>query len=33
MLAEGKVRIANTRGKKAKKKARIKILEEAWKLS
>ncbi len=29
MLAEGRVRIANVKGKKAKRKARIRILEES----
>ncbi len=33
MLAEGWVRIANVKGKKAKKKARIRTLEEAWRLA
>lgn len=30
MLAEGRVWIANVKGKKAKRKARIRILEETW---
>ena len=33
MLAEGRVWIANVKGKKAKKKARIRILEEARRLA
>ena len=33
MLAEGRVRIANVKGKKAKRKARIRALEETWRLA
>lgn len=33
MLAEARVRLANTKGKKAKRKAREKIIEEARRLA
>lgn len=33
MLAEGRVRISNVKGKKAKKKARVRALEEARRLA
>lgn len=33
MIAETKVWIANVKGKKAKRKARVRVLEETWRLA